>query len=457
MVFDSSHLNAFSDFSMDRNPLHMECSYAQTTNFGSQVMFGVGCVFAALGNSPLETSFKIINAKIKFKKPILLNEEYTLDVFAEGDSLLRAQFSRESVSYCEFIFKINKSESGFSNTPTATKLSSFGPKISLLEYKQLTFLAWTSFYVGMKNPGPQALYTQLNFSIKENASLETVITSEIYHEIFGAVDIKGEALGEIAFHIKALKRPERAKTTIQEYKNHLNDNINFSGYTFFISGVSRGLGLAISQLLLFHKAQVIGTYRSNRKEMAQVVEELKSEGLNFHRLIEIDLSAESSPDFLSSELKGVQIDFVINNAISSIKHISINEFNGKNFSHEFSKLFSISTNSFFGLKNNFRNKTFWFNISTSYIDKYQEGFSHYVTAKQAIETMMECFAVECKHLHVYHLRLPKMLTDQTNVTALDKTLSPPLVFARNILYTINNIKNGNTVINSKIITIGEAK
>ena len=47
--FTQSQIQAFEDFSYDRNPLHIDADYARRSQFGKPVVYGMAGVLAVLG------------------------------------------------------------------------------------------------------------------------------------------------------------------------------------------------------------------------------------------------------------------------------------------------------------------------------------------------------------------------------------------------------------------------
>jgi acyl dehydratase len=81
--FVESDVLGFAAVSGDRNPAHMDESYAQTTIFKTRIVHGmlVGSLFSALLGTELPGLGSIYtNQTLKFTKPVYLNDEITATV-----------------------------------------------------------------------------------------------------------------------------------------------------------------------------------------------------------------------------------------------------------------------------------------------------------------------------------------------------------------------------------------
>ena len=81
----------------------------------------------------------------------------------------------------------------------------------------------------------------------------------------------------------------------------------------FITGISRGIGLGLTQLALEKGHQVIGTVRHLQE--AQDLKHLKDRFPKDLQILELDLRQEEAPDLISQSVASLQqIDLLINNA-----------------------------------------------------------------------------------------------------------------------------------------------
>jgi hypothetical protein len=71
MKFTQSQIQAFEDFSYDRNPLHIDADYARRSQFGKPVVYGMAGVLAVLGEWKNKKPFQFESLLVQFEKPTI--------------------------------------------------------------------------------------------------------------------------------------------------------------------------------------------------------------------------------------------------------------------------------------------------------------------------------------------------------------------------------------------------
>ena len=82
-TFSSEDVYAFSDLSMDTNPLHLDENYAKSTIFGRRIVHGFlsGSLISAVIGTILPGEGAIyLHQDMDFKKPVYLDEKITATV-----------------------------------------------------------------------------------------------------------------------------------------------------------------------------------------------------------------------------------------------------------------------------------------------------------------------------------------------------------------------------------------
>jgi acyl dehydratase len=82
-VFTDADVRAFSDLSLDVNPLHLDESYAKESIFGGRIVHGmlVASLFSAILANQLPGEGSIyLGQSLSFKAPIYLGDEITATV-----------------------------------------------------------------------------------------------------------------------------------------------------------------------------------------------------------------------------------------------------------------------------------------------------------------------------------------------------------------------------------------
>lgn len=82
-TFSSEEVHAFSDLSLDANPLHLDENYAKSTIFGRRIVHGFlsGSLISAVIGTILPGKGAIyLHQDMDFKKPVYLDEKITATV-----------------------------------------------------------------------------------------------------------------------------------------------------------------------------------------------------------------------------------------------------------------------------------------------------------------------------------------------------------------------------------------
>ena len=82
-TFSSDEVNAFAELSLDRNPIHLNETYAEQTIFGSRIVHGflVGSLISAVFGTQLPGEGAIyLHQEMNFRKPVYHGEEITATV-----------------------------------------------------------------------------------------------------------------------------------------------------------------------------------------------------------------------------------------------------------------------------------------------------------------------------------------------------------------------------------------
>jgi acyl dehydratase len=187
--FTEQDLEAFSEASGDRNPLHLSHQYARRTPYGQPVVFGCLGAMACLGHIHLPAGWSAIALEAEFLRPMFLGVEHRVETSQKDDQWTARLFDgkRPVVSV-----KVTAKASREEVTPEATVGASVfergvaaarqpehivaGLKISgvyacnaaalaavaarwgVADRLLATVLSWSSYLVGMELPGESALW-----------------------------------------------------------------------------------------------------------------------------------------------------------------------------------------------------------------------------------------------------------------------------------------------------------
>lgn len=82
-VFSTDDVKAFAELSLDRNPIHLDEEYAESTLFGKRIVHGffVGSLISAVFGTKLPGEGAIyLHQEMNFRKPVYHGQEITATV-----------------------------------------------------------------------------------------------------------------------------------------------------------------------------------------------------------------------------------------------------------------------------------------------------------------------------------------------------------------------------------------
>ena len=482
VLFDERAMEAFMAASHDRNPLHYDQRYASRTQFGQPIVYGICGVVVALGKWSAGRSFSLRSLRVKFERPLFYSQRYSITWIENGTDVQIKVFQGETVSikialsYDDWIADAAAPPSADEFVPlddplaagrTETELTVWaGKKLSfgadpvavrrLLELAeldenripapQLTFLLWASYFVGMQVPGKQALFSELNgeFDGQEKSfpNEMTEIEEIEFDERFNRIIATGKISNSSRFDIVAYVRPNPVNSEIGEIKKLALESARFQGRAFVISGGTRGFGEAIAKVAALQGGAVTINFRSTADEAKRVLSELLEEGCRA-AVFQGDMGDASAAEELLRKvlLEYGRVDYCICNASPPIEAKRFSDLGVDGFALFMARSLAPTLgllSAFFKVAPAGAMAVL---ISSVYASGGKSEFSHYAAAKAAQEKAFESLAKEYPRYRFLVARLPKILTDQTNV-AFDR--EPPrraIDVALTLAETIANFPN----------------
>tara|TARA_B100000035_G_scaffold72540_1_gene59896 strand:- start:24777 stop:26186 length:1410 start_codon:yes stop_codon:yes gene_type:complete len=461
--FSQEQAELFKKASLDNNPLHFDNNYAKRSQFGSPVMHGAAAILKIIGiifgaNFPL-----IKSLKVDFIRPIYFETNYNF-IFKktkkyysfnlkEGDLIILKgkisvneafKFSYNESNFfskdLEFksqndIYKINSKQ----KTYLKKLLKTFNLSFTENNLKIYSLLLWSSYFVGVKFPGKQALFTSLEFVISNNKFFELEEIKGYFDYRFNSSQtfFKGNGFEGI---LSSLKRPEPEDISFEDIKKTVLKLPSFKNKNILITGSSRGLGNILAKSFLSKNANVYSVYKS----YSQGVKELKL--LKNKKIVNIkaDLVKENESKKILKILGKESLDVFICNAFPLIQHQNFIEQNISSFGKFIDSSLSMSIYPIFYLLKKMKKGSTIVLISSNWIADGKAGFSHYLTSKGALENLFKSLAKENKDINFLLFRAPRMLTDQTNLSIKkDKLFSTKNVSAQILKEIIIFPKNQN--------------
>lgn len=456
MIFTPQHLRAFANLSHDRNPLHLEEHYAARTPFGRNVVYGMGLILSGLGQWACDQPFALRSIAGHFRKPIYLYEEYAVRIVETGN-FVELQFMSGSSSRANAMFEWEHfrpsgeealtAENAFHPRQIAAdrEYSEFDAVVAEQELKycpnlpvlrelrdrirlssqqmplcQLSALLWASYFVGMEIPGRQALFSdfEFDFALPAIERVEIGLTDITFatNPCFGQISVSGCGDGIKRFKLTAFQRPRSVTYPIESVREEVREGQALAGKVAVVSGAARGFGSVLAKSFALHGADVVVNYRSDEESAQRTASEIRRYGRNV-MLAPGDISQESICSNIAKQIteKYCTMDILVNNASPPIGARPFLEWTPHEFMVFVEHSIRMCVQSCYQFIPIMKSGGWIINVSSIYSKAPGPQFTHYVTAKMAIEGLSKALAQEHKHLNFIMVYPPRMLTDQTNL------------------------------------------
>lgn len=440
--FTARHLAAFLDFSRDHNPLHADPGYASRTPFGEVVVPGMCAVISALTRIH-GTPWRRVRGV--FQSPIFLDRDYHLAI-AAANTVTTLSVSRGTTAVAEITAFADPDTAPFPTAvdpiayragrtqyePNAAALTEFFELSGggVLAPDRVTALAWASYFVGMVYPGPQALFSSFDLSFDAGPSARWGLVMErlaaTLDDRFHRVTVHGESNGPLrSVALQAFVRPERVAYSMSDIAAAAAGAGDwFRGKGVVVSGGTRGFGSVLTRALLLAGSRVLFTYHRSDEDARAIAADARRHNARAIAC-QVDLTAPHAADALregAGALGG--IDLVISNATLPIRPEPFVDQSPADVAGYIARSAAMSAAFYHALVPLIAPGGIAVSVSSSYAVRPQPGFSHYISAKMAIEGMTRVLAVEHPEIRFVIARPGRMLTDQTNVPiSLEPSLS----------------------------------
>ena len=459
--FTKQDLARFSAASRDRNPLHISEDYARTTPYAEPVVFGVLSLLAGLGHLSTRHGRQLQHLSVEFRNPLSLDVPYRLDIIESSTDNARVKLydTTRLMMTATFAFmpgQGNPESRRFSETSCATEpedrkkdsllpgtrvTGTYAPHTEAfaqvvdrweLEGKgaslyQLAAMMWASYVVGMHLPGKRAVFWRLTLDFHDveppgQEPFSYDATVEDLDERYDLLRCRGTlSAGSLPYataHMSAFVRQDSPRSSLRRISDLLPESEQLKEKRALIIGGSRGLGAAIAQALISQGCSVLLSYQQSTAEAEQLRASVGDRSTQLE-LVQGDAAdiewCLSLRDMILSRYGG--LDLLVCNASPPIRPLAFEPEKFTQFQDFLTKslaLVSAPMSTFLGL---LAHQAGWSIIlSSSYVKELPTAFAHYVTAKCALEGLVNWAAVQYPTVRHRIVRPPKLLTDQTNTT-----------------------------------------
>jgi NAD(P)-dependent dehydrogenase (short-subunit alcohol dehydrogenase family)/acyl dehydratase len=472
--FSNHDLTLFSTASHDRNPLHLSAEYTRRTSFGQPVVFGVLGALACLSKIQPASDSRLSGMSLEFQNPMFLDIDYEVVItqqspsassvslydgskvlvaadftFAGSDGAVSAealQASRPATSDRNKKALTDQIIARGEYSPDQSAMSELLRRFAIDEQRfgrmQLAALLWSSYLVGMEQPGRRALFHKLNLSfdnLKEcctpGFSYEAeVISTRTYMVRSELRLLSGEQLLGKGQSL-AFLNPESPVSSIGTVSNLLAPSDDLKGKVALVVGASRGLGAMLTAALASQGCSVFANFNRSESEAVRLKESLAgSSGEVF--LVKGDAAdlvwCEQLRDRISQEFGC--LNFLFCNASPSILPLQLEpKMVGRINSYVSDALALVSVPLSVFLKSIEERSGWSVVISSVAVDTAPKEWPHYVAVKSAIEGLVRVAARQYAEANFLLVRPPRLKTDLTNTPFGRGASMPPELAATKIV------------------------
>jgi acyl dehydratase/NADP-dependent 3-hydroxy acid dehydrogenase YdfG len=412
--------NAFTSFSQDTNPIHIDPLTARKTLSGKLVVHGMHSLLAAMESWALVNDEMPTHIKCDFSTPVSVGDsaEFISTQISPGQWKIRVMigstpFATLSISTDNtetFALPVENSSSQHEILLGTFNAASMFPQLTARVGEPVVkALAACSYLVGMVCPGLFSIFSQLDVEITpasvSSGSLKWDLTDD--DERFNLLTLS--ISGPVSGNIRAFRRPEPVKTPAIENIAQLIAPDEFRKLHALLVGGSRGIGACTAKILAAGGAKIVLSYLDSHAEATAICDELN----NFHpgccTITRLDVTDEQS---VADNVFPASLNAVFYFATPRIiqDHSAIDT-----SAHNPFRDFYIDgmQNLCNRLEKNRTEKIDIFLPSTIFIEKPNSRFSEYTATKIAAEALADTINQSASYIHIIKYRLPAMETDQT--------------------------------------------
>jgi acyl dehydratase len=438
-AFTIEDQRAFALMSRDRNPIHLDASFARRTQAGAPIVHGIHTLLWAMDAALRSSSFDIRSIKVRFLQPLFPGEiaqvgirsrsetAINIEVIAAGTVIATIRLSSKPATALSLARPIAVAPQAIAEpidipfeqmadrngTVTADadggELRKLFPALTdSIGIPAMQALLATSYIVGMACPGLHSLFAGLDVSRDPESTSDRAL-----HYAVGKTDARFRSLGieisgsGISGRLDAFARlPPPAQPDMAAVSARVTRGA-FASQRVLIVGGSRGLGEVTARIVAAGGGHPVITYFEGQHEAEAVAAGIRDAGGRCD-ILRYDVREPAGP----------QIETI--DAIDSCYYFAtpkIFQRKSELFDPERLRIFlSYYADGFQNLctalaRHGGRIGVFY--PSTVAIDEEVAGTAEYAKAKATGEALAKDINASLPTIHVISRRLPRILTDQT--------------------------------------------
>lgn len=432
----------FAAASGDVNPLHVDPDFARNTPYGRPIVHGVLTVIAALAAVPGDRLRATGVLSVRFARPVLTDATHRVTVHGDsvvvsaGDMTVSTIDLAEGPSFDTAVPPVDRTLPTGPETPdpgqltagdrfagdyAVASLSGLRVVADRLGAKEvpdalLGALAWSSWFVGMRIPGRNALFSRLRLRVTgdeprtDDARYTAVLrtTDPRTGTTVVAADCTGPGAG-IEVELRAFHRPEVPAPTWASATAKLPRGDRLAGSRVLVVGGSRGAGAAIVSVLVAQGATVWAAHRPTGS-----IDGLQREfGADRVHPLVFDAADEDQVRSAFAGLGDLRFDGVVLSAGPSVFSATVHPDNTAAIRSFVDTSVAMALLPLSAALNRTVDGGWLALMSSSAVEDMPEQWPHYVVAKSAVESLGR-YCARRRGMRVLLARAPKMWTEMAN-------------------------------------------
>lgn len=455
--FSSDDLTLFSAASHDKNPLHLSAEFARRTCYGQELVFGILGAFACLSNSRPPLGCNLLKITLDFQRPIYLDVDYELTAVEETDTTRSVSFCDGSkvlltadltFAKCEpSLAPWCKTEPVLRQAPMDSDEQLRAGSVARGEYApceaatrqllarfaidersfgrlQLSALLWSSYLVGMEQPGLRAVFHKLTLCFEQLEQSNTanffyeaqVISLTKFNMLRSKLRLSSKDQAVASGESIAFVTPRSPRGSVATVASLLPLEPRLEHKVALVVGASRGLGAMLTTALALQGCTVLANFKSSDSDACHLQESLAG-APGTVALVRGDAADLSWCEKLRARISAEfgQLDLLICNACPSLRPLHLEAKMVERINSYISQglaLVSVPLSVFLGLVDE---ACGWSVIVSSVsVDTTPREWPHYVSVKYAIEGLSRVAALQYPKANFLLVRPPRLKTDLTN-------------------------------------------
>ncbi len=481
IAFSLADLDEFARVSHDSNPLHMSEGYARCTPFGGRVVHGMLATLVCLGRLPERPASRVARIEVDFKGALFVDVPYRFEFAGDAQHVTARLYDGRRVALRLILdlvagepYPVRPRHAEGLRTESARlaltdlhegwechgaygvepggheAIARLAPRLDAVGIgpSEATILLASSWLVGMNAPGERALFSRavIEFDGNVAAPPDPVLTygltvtdrDDRFDLICMAATFAFGSSTKARARLEAFVRVDPQLLDARRLRLLAPPGEALAGRAAIVIGGSRGLGAAIA-LALADQGCHVGLVFAQSRDAAQRVKSLAPE--ERMTLLQADATdgAALEPAMRDFAARQGGLDLLVCNACPALRAISLDLASVPRivgYVAESVEMVAVPVAAAHDLLSARRGVLV--TVSSSAVNSPPPGWSHYVTAKAAIEGFHHATIAQGRGLRGLLVRPPRLRTDLVNTPGSHEPALLPEVVAAELIHALED-------------------